>query len=250
MRSLKGALIFTIGLLTVEGAVTFKKMVGICNTNTRGERIQMWRDKNYAFCEAECAAKADCNSFTLGNGNHMYDGTCDLHKEATRGTDGIVGWECWVKDDGVVGKPAKCVRLTHDFADDRCGTQAVNSTRHEYEMGACVKSDATADPQYWEMTYECSPTAIKSLNFTTELDCKEGFESDTPYEPKVIAGGSCDLNPLKPVVGPYKTEVITYCAEGDTTHSYCVEKTEDTCEKAQMLHLSSVAAFAIMLISF
>ena len=128
MRNFKGALLFTIGLLTVEGGFTFKKMQGLCDPDTRGEQITMMRDKDLDYCEKSCLALDSCHAFVLGNGDHMYDGTCELFYDTPTSADGNGGWECWVKEykappmvtnsggGSFVGTGVnKCVTYTHTY---------------------------------------------------------------------------------------------------------------------------------------
>ena len=78
MTNYKGMFLGAATLLTADVAALYemKMTVGICDSSTRGNEINMWRDESYAFCEEKCLADDTCHSFTLGNGYHMYDGTC------------------------------------------------------------------------------------------------------------------------------------------------------------------------------
>jgi hypothetical protein len=71
-------------------------MTGICDGTTRGSKIQMWRDKNFNWCSDKCSNTEGCTSFLLGDGYHMYDGTCELYKGKPSKADGNAGWKCYV----------------------------------------------------------------------------------------------------------------------------------------------------------
>ena len=81
-------------------------------------------------------------------------------------------------------------------------------------MDTCKKWDIS-DEVYWEKYYECSLNAVKSLKFSSEFACEQGFEWNSKYQPYVIAMNKCELNVWNLIGAPYKKEVATICNSGD-----------------------------------
>lgn len=71
-------------------------MTGICDGSSRGQQLKMWRAANYEFCVEKCSTTKGCASFLLGDGDHMYDGTCELYDGTPNKADGNAGWKCYV----------------------------------------------------------------------------------------------------------------------------------------------------------